>query len=922
MALINKKLTELTEKLSVPDDAFIHIVDTSDTSQSPEGSSYKAKKSTISGTVKAQSGVSGTVKTNSNSVDPIVYLKDEVDTLIVGKQDSLGFTAENVANKQNNLDADITNAKYPTVTAVNNGLSVKADATALALKADKINTYTKAETDNIIASVEIDVNSLKWIKSNESLSLAQRKGDVIYGILDQYTGEEITLSKVTGTPTVDNIIYFQVGAEYFKRNFTLVNVKWFGAKGDNINDDTLAIQAAIDFCGSFAGTCFVPNGTYKITNGLVINTGILFIGENLTSTVIRIVSATRKVAVKVDSQGTNGYIRGGGIKKFTINCGGTCDGVKIDVVAPYSINQASYGDMKIINTVLGFETKVSDGSPLIYICDFYNIAVEQGIIEGGFKLHGGTYNTHLQLSASDGGVADYYGFDVYQVGSTFTNTTTDSWSTFYNLYGVSTNLVTESTTQRNSLPTRHSVLNIITGIYNRMFFGNCEKNRYTRLIKLNNGETSVKNVDVNNWSSTLQDSLLDISVADGSGIIEGVRTLNPFALKVEDYVSAANLQYYRFLDCESITNLSLKTARVVSALPTPTEKLRYTEVILVLGSGVSDTTYVCIKNKANTYEWVEKTNSKNGKNLTNNTFVNIDANAINGEGKFSAFPILAGGTNLFPTVNNANAILHVDMYEGTAEFAQIGFNAGGDLYHRYSTGAWSRIVKENSSPNFTGTPTAPTATLGTNTTQIATTAFVQANTNSNALLLTGDQTATGVKTFVSTNTVSGGININNNRTSADGRGLYITGSGRIGSEITGDNEQSLRVINSRVSGIATISNTNGSGGFSFYTNLGNNNGVGYYAQQDTGGNSVPFRYNSGGGTITQINVDGTIFAQGAEFNGVVKLKSYTVATLPTGVEGATAYVTDATAPTYLGPLTGGGSVKAPVFFNGTAWVSH
>lgn len=56
--------------------------------------------------------------------------------------------------------------------------------------------------------------------------------------------------------------------------------------------------------------------------------------------------------------------------------------------------------------------------------------------------------------------------------------------------------------------------------------------------------------------------------------------------------------------------------------------------------------------------------------------------------------------------------------------------------------------------------------------------------------------------------------------------------------------------------------------------------------------------------------------------GVINLKSYTVSTLPAGTEGDTAYVTDATAPTYLGALTGGGSVKCPVFYNGTAWVSH
>lgn len=52
------------------------------------------------------------------------------------------------------------------------------------------------------------------------------------------------------------------------------------------------------------------------------------------------------------------------------------------------------------------------------------------------------------------------------------------------------------------------------------------------------------------------------------------------------------------------------------------------------------------------------------------------------------------------------------------------------------------------------------------------------------------------------------------------------------------------------------------------------------------------------------------------------LVAYTVATLPTaGVTGRRAYVTDATAPTFLGALTGGGTVVCPVFDNGSAWVA-
>jgi hypothetical protein len=56
--------------------------------------------------------------------------------------------------------------------------------------------------------------------------------------------------------------------------------------------------------------------------------------------------------------------------------------------------------------------------------------------------------------------------------------------------------------------------------------------------------------------------------------------------------------------------------------------------------------------------------------------------------------------------------------------------------------------------------------------------------------------------------------------------------------------------------------------------------------------------------------------------GTIRTSGYTVATLPAGVIGMLAYVTDALGPTYLGTLTGGGAVKVPVFHNGTAWVSH
>lgn len=58
-------------------------------------------------------------------------------------------------------------------------------------------------------------------------------------------------------------------------------------------------------------------------------------------------------------------------------------------------------------------------------------------------------------------------------------------------------------------------------------------------------------------------------------------------------------------------------------------------------------------------------------------------------------------------------------------------------------------------------------------------------------------------------------------------------------------------------------------------------------------------------------------------NRIFRLRVYTVATLPTaGTRGRIACVSDATTPTFLGALTGGGAVSVPVFDNGSAWVAY
>jgi len=67
---------------------------------------------------------------------------------------------------------------------------------------------------------------------------------------------------------------------------------------------------------------------------------------------------------------------------------------------------------------------------------------------------------------------------------------------------------------------------------------------------------------------------------------------------------------------------------------------------------------------------------------------------------------------------------------------------------------------------------------------------------------------------------------------------------------------------------------------------------------------------SGGGTLRTLAIG----------QPLVISPGYTVATLPTGVVGMRAYVTNALAPAYGVTVVGGGAVTIPVFYNGTNWI--
>lgn len=85
------------------------------------------------------------------------------------------------------------------------------------------------------------------------------------------------------------------------------------------------------------------------------------------------------------------------------------------------------------------------------------------------------------------------------------------------------------------------------------------------------------------------------------------------------------------------------------------------------------------------------------------------------------------GSVTYKMVEIAPAALPADG--GTADTAENANKLGGQAPSYYATASALSAKANLASPTFTGTPKAPTAAKGTNTTQIATTAFVMAAVN-------------------------------------------------------------------------------------------------------------------------------------------------------------------------------------------------
>ena len=181
--------------------------------------------------------------------------------------------------------------------------------------------------------------------------------------------------------------------------------------------------------------------------------------------------------------------------------------------------------------------------------------------------------------------------------------------------------------------------------------------------------------------------------------------------------------------------------------------------------------------------------------------------------------------------------------------------------------------------------------------------------------LAATQTWTGVNTFNS----ASGLVIGASTTiyfGSAGFGSYISSNGYGMSYATKDNvgnsQHSFYLGAKQVAQFGNTYNTASSQSEFYVAN--HTSGTKLFSVQSGGNTLVGYSSDASDDGVNKLQVNGS-----AKFQGTVQLKGYTVSTLPSGIQGMTAFVTDSLTPVFGSTVVGGGAVPMKVWYDGTSW---
>ena len=250
--------------------------------------------------------------------------------------------------------------------------------------------------------------------------------------------------------------------------------------------------------------------------------------------------------------------------------------------------------------------------------------------------------------------------------------------------------------------------------------------------------------------------------------------------------------------------------------------------------------------------------TENGRFFAGNLMVGTTTNSgerlqIAGTAKITGLTTLTVSPII--TSETANTIASFDATKNVKSLSLSTYPSLSEL--AYVKGATSSIQTQINakadinSPTFTGTPTAPTATAGANTTQVATTAFVTngiATADAGNVKLTGDQTISGQKSF----SLTGKIDMQTNNAFPAIRVTALGSNGEIAAEFINNSSSpyssALKLQTSPSGGVGNVT-----------LDVWNQSpiGTGIVSNASNGGVSISSQSGNGDSYISNITSGGT-----------------------------------------------------------------
>jgi len=628
---------------------------------------------------------------------------------------ALGYTPENVANKQNSLAIDGTSTKYPTVDAVNAGLGLKANSTSLPMgygsqrfvfTGDSL-TYGLTPPNTVSYPMALALRP-PVMGAGTSIN-AGSSGSGIAGLSASYAAQVYPhRPAATGAPR--SVLFVWIGANDYQNIATypaatyigLLESYWQQAKTDgftvvaftvmsrtgdsnsltpyeinrrainefirNSNTPDILVDAAILFPNPKDLTFFLSDGSH------LNNEGNKKLAEHVSACLMSQGTMYKSTNTEASLYPEHSSTIGGVLDKAAIKFGSALTG---------------YGTISPAVTTIGsgpwsFEAWVK--FPAIASGQHINIIAQSG--GAGFGVDGaGIVNTGGRVffetatgySSLPGLLPEYW----YHVAAVKSGTTVS-----YYVNGVAYGTGTDSSTG--------STLNI---------------------INLGAKECSIARVRVFNYSKTAAQILTDYRKL---GVFDPSDSGCTFALA--DSSTAIN-NVVKDLSAAAAIVTFQGASYVTDQLPLyPTT----TSGIGKYGTGsfgmaeFSDST-----NFGNTNNYAFLSDPAGDRYINAKTGKRINFGVNNSNIAYISSLGLAA-TSIILNSETASTIASFDFAKNIKSLSTATYPNLTELsYLKGITGAINVTYAPLVSPSFTGTPTAPTATVGTNTTQIATTAFAQ-----------------------------------------------------------------------------------------------------------------------------------------------------------------------------------------------------